>query len=74
MFNASDRIDRRVAMREGKVKSGRAGVDTRYLVSGMDNAVSGEWGRGRGHLAAHVTDCFLTSNYRSFQQLLITQH
>ena len=50
-------------MREGKVKSGRAGVDTRYLVSGMDNAVSGEWGRGRGHLAAHVTDCFLTSNY-----------
>ena len=29
-------------------------------------------GGGCGRVACHVTDCFLTANYRSFQRLLIT--
>ena len=40
----------------------------------LERGCPGWRGRGRGSLAGHVTDCFLTSNYRSFQQLLITQH
>ena len=31
------------------------------------------WGRGRGALPCHVTDCFLTANYWSFLGLLINR-